>query len=312
MIDPEPTRRWYCLTPDRLVVALLAVEGFLLLSERCRWFAFNQHKGWTVLIVVATVGLTLLLMLLWFAAALLFRWRFQYSLRSLLIFVTVFAVACSWFTVKMNQAKRQREFRNLLAGMGYQSQFDFDGEIMEVSYHPRNRPYPEWLEDLLGMDFLYDVTAIGRPIEFLPPRNKLSDVEMERMKDLSKLRDLEIANSMVTDVGLESLQGLAQLRFLRLSHTGITDRGLESLKNMNDLEVLCLQETQVSDLEICHLLHMRKLRILDLTGTKITDAGMELVSRLTKLEYLELSNTRITDKGFKKVQRALPNCKISR
>ena len=29
---------------------LLAVEGFLLLSAWFRWFAFNQHKGWTVLI----------------------------------------------------------------------------------------------------------------------------------------------------------------------------------------------------------------------------------------------------------------------
>ena len=36
------------------------------------------------------------------------RW-FQYSLRTLLIVVTLFAVLCSWFAVKMQQAKRQRE-----------------------------------------------------------------------------------------------------------------------------------------------------------------------------------------------------------
>jgi hypothetical protein len=72
---------WYRLTPDRLVTGLLAVEGFLLLSEWFGWFAFNQHKGWTVLIAVAVVGLTLLIMLFWLAAALLFRCRFQYSLR---------------------------------------------------------------------------------------------------------------------------------------------------------------------------------------------------------------------------------------
>ena len=81
---PETKLRWYRLTPNRLVLGLLAVEAFLLLSNWGGWFPFNQHKGWTVLMAVAAVGLTFLWMLLWFAAALLFRCRFQYSLRSLL------------------------------------------------------------------------------------------------------------------------------------------------------------------------------------------------------------------------------------
>ena len=52
-------RRWFRLTPDRCVLALLALEGFLLLSAWFRWFPFNQHKGWTVLICLATVGAAL-------------------------------------------------------------------------------------------------------------------------------------------------------------------------------------------------------------------------------------------------------------
>jgi hypothetical protein len=64
------TRRWFQLTPDRLVHGLLAVEGLLFLSERFQWFAFNEHKGWTVLIAVASLGVAMLLMLAWFAAGL--------------------------------------------------------------------------------------------------------------------------------------------------------------------------------------------------------------------------------------------------
>ena len=41
MIDPTPPPRWYRLTPYRVAVGLLALEGFLFLSER---FAFNQHR----------------------------------------------------------------------------------------------------------------------------------------------------------------------------------------------------------------------------------------------------------------------------
>ena len=73
--------RWYRLTPDRVVVALLAVECLLLLSERFGWFAFSRHKGWAMLICFATVGAAFVLMFLWFLVAVLFRLRFQFSIR---------------------------------------------------------------------------------------------------------------------------------------------------------------------------------------------------------------------------------------
>ena len=50
--------RWFFPTPGRLLAVLLAVEALLWLSERFRWFAFNQHKGSTVLIAVASVGVS--------------------------------------------------------------------------------------------------------------------------------------------------------------------------------------------------------------------------------------------------------------
>ena len=81
-------------------MGLLAVEGLLLLSERFCWFAFNEKKGWTVLIAVAAVGLAGLFTLLWFAASLLFRWPFQFSLRSLLVLTEAVAIPCSWLATQ--------------------------------------------------------------------------------------------------------------------------------------------------------------------------------------------------------------------
>jgi hypothetical protein len=63
MTDPTPKPRCYRLTPDRLVIGLLIVECLLWLSERFQWFAFNAHKGSTVLIAVAAVAATILFML---------------------------------------------------------------------------------------------------------------------------------------------------------------------------------------------------------------------------------------------------------
>ena len=48
-------------------------------------------------------------MFLWFLAALVFRWRFQFSILSLLFLVVVVAVPCSWLSAEKKRAKKQRE-----------------------------------------------------------------------------------------------------------------------------------------------------------------------------------------------------------
>ena len=86
---------------------LLAVEGFLFLSERFEWFAFNRHKGYTVLITVAAVSVAMLAMMLWFAAAFLFRWRFQFSISARCsVLVVVVAIPCRWLSVAREQARQ--------------------------------------------------------------------------------------------------------------------------------------------------------------------------------------------------------------
>ena len=108
MTDLTSKTRWYRLTPDRFVIGLLAVECLLWLSERFQWFGFNHQKGWTVLIAVASVGLAFVIILAWFVMALVFRWRFQFSIRSLLVLIVVVAVQCSWMTVEMKKVDRQQ------------------------------------------------------------------------------------------------------------------------------------------------------------------------------------------------------------
>jgi hypothetical protein len=88
--DPEKARRrLFRITPGHVLPVPLAVEGFLWLPERFQWFALNQHKGWTVLICLATVGAAFVVMFLWFLAALVVRWRFQFSTPSLLVLTLV-------------------------------------------------------------------------------------------------------------------------------------------------------------------------------------------------------------------------------
>ena len=343
-----PRRRWLRLTPGRLVVALLAFEGFLLLSEHFRWFGFHYHKGWTVLIAVAAVGAAMLLMLLWFLAALIFRWRFQYTIRSLLLLTAVVAIPCSWLAVEKEQARTQQVIVEEISEIGwtgvhYDYEFDPSGNYIPDA----TPPAPEWLCDLLGGDMFGEVVMIcffdnpppswdpeTRTTTYPPCHAKVNDALLEKLKELThlqrlylnsfdvgdagvehlkgltQLRELDLNGTKVTDAGLEHLKGLTQLRELDLSDS-VTDAGLEHLKGLTQLEVLHLGGTKVTDAGLEHLKGLTQLQVLNLDETEVGDAGLEHLKGLTQLRQLRLYNTKIGDAGLAPPQRTDPTRRAS-
>ena len=303
---PETKPRWYHPTPDKFLVALLPILGLLFLSEQFRWFAFNEHKNWTVLIALAVICVAVVLLLLWFGVSLVFRRPFQYSIRSLLALVAVVAVACSWFTVKMQQARRQREVVEALQEMGgrffvplYDYEIDADGNVTGTLEFPG----PSWLQNLLGVDFLSDVLSIDIGDDG-------TDTSLVHLKELTNLEQLVVQNRQVTDAGLVNLRGLTSLRNLWLSGAEVTDVGLMHLKGLTNLQFLTLASTQVSDSGLVHLRGLRSLQHLHLSNTQVSDGGLVHLKGLRNLQYLSLSNTQVTDAGVKELQQALPNCVI--
>jgi hypothetical protein len=328
-----PELRWYRLTPDRLVLGLLAVEAFLLLSQWRCWFSLNQHKGWTVLTAIAAVGMTLLLLLIWPVVSLIFRRPFQYGLRSLLLLVAAVAIACSWLTTEVQRAKKQQEAVAVVKEAGGTVEYVLDP--FEVP--PRN--CPAWLQRLFGADFFR--TALVARIE--------SDAGMEVLDALSDLRDLTLngpaitdaglvnlrsldhleelrfygtkvteaglgpvgtlhhlrvlAPQKVTDSGLAHLQGLSGLRHLDLSNTEISDAGLVSLLSLKQLQELNVGNTAITDAAIDYFWRLPQLAVLDLSGTKVTDVGLKYLSQFSQLTSLRLNATMITDDGLAYLQR---------
>ena len=223
MTAPTPTRR-LVPTPAWLIFGLLVVEGLLWLSERYTWFAFNQHKGWTVLIAVAAVGVAFLLMLLWFIASLLFRWRFQFSIRSLLVLTVAVAIPCSWLGVEMKEAKRQREAVAAIERLGGSVEW--------------SRPFgPAWLRSSFGDGFyrhVISVTVSG---------SQVTDASLECISDLPQLRSLYICSQSFSFSGNSYRLREAEEN----SRTKVTNAGLKHLTGLSHLELLALIDTQVTD-----------------------------------------------------------------
>jgi len=96
-------------SPGLLAFLLIALEGFLYSSERFRWFAFGERKGWAVLIAAAIVVAVALMLGVWFAVALLFRWRIRFGLRWLILLVVAIPIPCAWLALRIRDAHLQRD-----------------------------------------------------------------------------------------------------------------------------------------------------------------------------------------------------------
>lgn len=318
----EAKPRWFQPTPGRVLLLLLAVEAILFFSERFHWFPFNSHKGWTVLIATATVLATMALMLLWFLAALCFRRRFQFSIRSLLMLTVVVAIPSSWLAVELQNARKQRAAIKVIELAGGRANYD-DG-----TFGTSPASTPAWLSPLFGDDFFVNVAFVELA------GSEATDATLECLDSLPQLRTLNLRKTCVTDAGLRHLEGLHQLLELKLGDTHatdasleylgqmphlfgldlykarISDAGLKHLKGLTELAELSLNDTRVTNAGLEHLEGLTRLEDLYLNDTEITDAGLKHLARLTHLQILWLCDTKVTEKGIKSLEQTLPACSI--
>jgi len=224
---------------------LLAVEGLLLLFEQFQWLGFNERKGWTVLIAVVAVCLAAIVMLLWLAASLLFRWRFQFSLRSLVVLVVTVAISCCWLAVKMREAERQRQAAKAIREAHGYVGYDYRNYGTGPSARKYGRLAPAWLIGLFGVDFFSDVRCVSLCGAGNDVSGGISNV-MPKLRGLTEIKSLILSNTQVTDGDTVHLTGLTKLEDLNLTATQITDVGLENLTRMKRLYLLSLDYTNVT------------------------------------------------------------------
>ena len=237
----KPKRRWFSLTPSWLVYGSLAMTGILFLSGRWRWFAFNEHKGWTVLISIAGLGVVLALMLLWLVVALVFRRRFQFSLRTLLVLTVAVALPFSWLGVEMKRASRDEKVVEVVYTMGGGVDYDWTFSPINARSFEPHPPCPKWLRSLLGESFFADVVAVHLH------ECQVTDDWLRNIEDWRQIHTLHLFATPISDAGLEHIKRLGELRCLLLLGTNVTDHGLEDLETLVHLQDVDLRRTLVTD-----------------------------------------------------------------
>jgi hypothetical protein len=182
------------------------------------------------LIAVSMLGLSLLWFSLWYLSALLYRRRFQFGIRMILVLTVAVAVPFSWLAVSIEQAKRTKELVEEL-----ENKF-----ACNVSCRDSYRA-PDRLAQILGEYFFTQVYRICQP------NGEFSDEDFKRCCELDELEICILNRSAITDAGLENVGRLTRLKQLDLTDTPITDAGLKHLEKLHNLEKLLLSGTNTSE-----------------------------------------------------------------
>ena len=218
--------------------------------------------------------------------------RWQFSIRTMLLVVSVSCVTLSVWVVP---AERQRRAVAAIRALG--------GTVSFVDNQGTNESFPAAsLRRWLPPNYSDEVEKVN--LDYV----RVTDDEMAHLQGLTRLRVLRLKSARVTDAGLAYLQGLTDLRELRLGNTHVTSAGLFHLRGLTGLQELRLSGTQVTDEGLVYIQRLRDLQLLWLGSTQVTDAGVAHLKDLTSLEMIDLCNTRVTDAGLVQLRGALPHC----
>ena len=179
------------------------------------------------------------------------RW-YQFSLRTLLLFVSVCAVPFAWVGWKIDRTRREQVIVTKIEKWG--------GRV--------------WYHEVKGPDWLARHFRKVKEVSFIRD-TCVTGARLEHLKGLTSLEYLNLYSNEVTDVGLEHLKGLTSLESLDLSYTKVAGGGLEHLKGLTNLDHLSLTMTQVTDAGLEHLKGLPNLKSLYLRYTQVTDEGVE-------------------------------------
>ncbi len=250
------------------------------------------------------------------------RW-FRFGLRSALVGFTLLCLLLALVVLPYHRALREHRAVNELLANRHVVVFSNEKIAGGILVDMGQRFKPEgWLERLtgtrLGSHAKEVVVGTGgyfngmykpcvellsdlRQLERVTIDAKDSEIDVQHLAGLRKLKRLSISSSSISGGSPELFSRLPELTHLSLLDAGdgptITDRHLSGLRN-SKLATLEITSREVNGSFLNALAHPQSLRYLSLSGCAVDDSGAEVLGRFRSLEVLDLSSTRITDHGI--------------
>jgi hypothetical protein len=151
------------------------------------------------------------------------RRRYQFTLRTLLIFVTLAGCGFGLLGMKVREARRQAAAVAAIEKLGGQVFYDYQFDSQDRFLPYAVLPGPLLFHALLPDDFFRTVHAVelaGAP---------LTAADLENLKSLPRLAILRFHGSTIADAELVYLKELTTLKQLDFDDTQVTEAGMKKL-----------------------------------------------------------------------------------
>lgn len=281
------------------------MELLLMISGQYRWFAWNEPKGWTVMLGLGVLTAIPSYLAIFGLYAKINRRKFQVDLAALLFLVVLVAFVCVWVGRELRHAWRQQEIVRRLRQPGSGGSVVMYDYLLDPAAADRYLG-KEWhirpeLRQVLGDDFFQDVLAV----------KVHSDDGLRTACELATLRFLDCEGIDVTDLGLRSVSYVPQLQGLYVENSpSVTDRGVAEIEKLSQLRQLRLARVSLTDEGLAPLLRLRQLETLDLQGTRVTDQGLLRLAELPRLKSLVVTGAPVTPAGIARFRALAPHCAV--
>jgi Leucine-rich repeat (LRR) protein len=143
----------------------------------------------------------------------------------------------------------------------------------------------------------------GEQTSLTAPNAAVTDADLAKLAELTKLEKIDLDNVKITDAGLAHLSGLVKLKSLRIrdqtaGHCEVGDAGIAALAKLAELEELFLPSPKATDAAAETIAKLTKIKKLNLNVTQFTDAGIAKLATLPNLDFLRLGSAKLTDKSL--------------
>ena len=218
-------------------------------------------------------------------------WR-QFSLRTLLLGMTILAILLGAFAVRLERARRQAAAVAAVQRLDGRACYDFQckpaaGYGLEFVRDAKS-PVPPWLLDRLGVDFFHNVVHVSLG------QCRIGDEDIRKLPDFPSLVGLNLWRNRLGDASAPHIARYRYLRWLNVQDTQIGDEGIAEFAKLQSLEKLNLDGTRLTDAGLVHVAQLRNLRELTISSNLISDDGIKTLAPLAKLEILNLQETQVT------------------
>ncbi|WP_158545437.1 hypothetical protein [Bremerella cremea] len=206
------------------------------------------------------------------------RFLRQFGLRTLLLFCTLAAVCFGLWRSHMTWVDRQHAIAQQIG--------EKNGSVRWGTWGP------SWLHDAFGSRyFSYIITVDWQ-------HKLIINQDLELLRELTSLEELDVAGNRISNKGLEVLGDLPHLRRLAVWRTLISDQGLKTIGKLKQLEVLDIQRTDITEQGLRYLGGLPKLKVLR-HSLEVTDEGIEHLAAMPSLRLTTLSCRTLSEENLR-------------